>query len=236
MGGAGVEGRRGSGRAGAGAGQGRGGGHSDGGSDDGAGGEGGSEGWGSDEPDFNVLFSGEAPPQAVAQSQSPRPGNFDEVTTAAFDALAESVFAPCGMGTAHLESSRIYAALELGAIPIVERRRWLDYFGLLLGDHPLPSVRSWDEAPALMSALLADQHRLGRLQARVVEWWAATKARLAAEAQEDVEQLLVGLRTPYVFGPLDKPAPRWRNRLESMRQQDMPTLRERVRPRGKTQR
>jgi hypothetical protein len=136
---------------------------------------------------------------------------------ALLETLADSVFAPCAMGPVHLESWRIYTALELGTIPIVERRRWLDYFGLLLGDHPLPTVRSWTEAPDLIAALLADQHRLAQLQQRVVSWWTSTKSRLAGVLQHDVEQCLVGLRTPSVFGPLDKPAPRWRNLLEPLR-------------------
>jgi len=154
--------------------------------------------------------------------------------TAAFDVLADSVFAPCGMGHTHLEAARIYAALELGAIPIVERRRWLDYFGMLFGtDHPLPSVRSWWEAPELLRRLMADQRALSALQRRCVDWWAATKARLAADAQDDVEQCLVGLRTPDVFGPLDKPAPRWRNRIEMLRQQDAVGLRQRVKSLGR---
>ena len=157
-----------------------------------------------------------------------------ESEAGAFEVLADSVFAPCGMGHTHLESARIYAALELGAIPIVERRRWLDYFGMLFGtDHPLPSVRSWWEAPELMRRLLADEPALTALQKRCVDWWAATKAHLAAEAQDDVEQCLVGLRTPDVFGPLDKPAPRWRNRIEMLRQQDAVGLRNRVKSLGR---
>lgn len=133
------------------------------------------------------------------------------------EVLADSVFAPAAMGPVHLESSRIYTALELGTIPIVERRRWLDYFGLLLGDHPLPTVRSWDEAPDLIAGLLGNQQELAALQDRVVSWWSTTKTRLAAEVQDDIEQCLVGLRTPSVFGPLDKPAPRWRNKIETLR-------------------
>jgi hypothetical protein len=156
----------------------------------------------------------------------------DEAAT--FEVLADSVFAPCGMGHTHLESARIYAALELGAIPIVERRRWLDYFGVLFGtDHPLPSVRSWAEAPELVRRLLADEPALVALQRRCVDWWASLKAHLAAEAQDDVEQCLVGLRTPDVFGPLDKPAPRWRNRIEMLRQQDAPGLRDRFKSLGR---
>ena len=146
------------------------------------------------------------------------------------EVLASTVFAPCAMDGTHLESTRIYDALEHGAIPIVERRRWLDYYGLLFGPgHPVPSVRSWAEAPELMRRLLGDPQGLSALQRRVVDWWSALKARLAQEAQEDVEHCVVGLRTPSVFGPLDKPAPRWRNRIENLRQHDAEGLRDRAR-------
>lgn len=145
------------------------------------------------------------------------------------EVLADTVFVPCAMDGTHLESTRIYDALEHGAIPIVERRRWLDYFGLLFGSaHPVPSVRSWAEAPDLMRGLLADPPALSALQRRVVGWWSSLKAHVATEAQEDVEHCVVGLRTPSVFGPLDKPAPRWRNRIENLRQQDADGLRERA--------
>lgn len=151
--------------------------------------------------------------------------------------LADTVFAPCAMGSTHLESTRIYDALENGAIPIVERRRWLDYFGLLYGPgHPVPSVRSWSEAPDLMRRLLADPQALTALQKRVVDWWSGLKARLAEDAQDDVEQCLVGLRTPSVFGPLDKPSPRWRNRIETLRQHDADGLRDRVKTLGRPRR
>ncbi|HEY8545136.1 MAG TPA: hypothetical protein VIL36_08815 [Acidimicrobiales bacterium] len=160
----------------------------------------------------------------------PVPPDDPEALAADHEVLASTIFAPCAMDGSHLEGTRIYDALEHGAIPIVERRRWLDYFGLLYGPgHPLPSVRSWAEAPELIRRLLADPQALGALQRRVVDWWARLKAGLAEEAQQDVEDCVVGLRTPSVFGPLDKPAPRWRNKIEHLRQQDAEGLKERAR-------
>jgi hypothetical protein len=79
-----------------------------------------------------------------------------------------------------------------------------------------------------MRRLLADPQALNALQRRVIDWWSGLKAYVATEAQEDVEHCVVGLRTPSVFGPLDKPAPRWRNRIENLRQQDADGLRERA--------
>jgi hypothetical protein len=138
---------------------------------------------------------------------------------AILDLLGDSVFAPCGTDDGQLESSRIYEALEVGAIPVVERRRRLDYFHELLGDHPLPTVRSWAEAPSLVRRLLADQAALARLHDRVVTWWTETKEALADVVQDDAQQcftdMLRGVERSSVA--LDRPAPRWRGRVEMLR-------------------
>lgn len=129
--------------------------------------------------------------------------------------LADSVLAPCPSVDRHLESTRIYEALELGAIPVVERRRRLDYFSELLGDHPLPTVRTWAEAPDLLRPLLADQSRLSDLHQRVTSWWSAYKRQLAATLQADAERCLSGKVVRSVLD--DRPAPLWRSHLERLR-------------------
>jgi hypothetical protein len=124
------------------------------------------------------------------------------------------------MSDQHIETTRVYDALEMGAIPIVERRRRLDYFGALLGgDHPLPTVRSWPDATELVRGLLADHGTLAQLHDRVVSWWASTKRSLAAAAQHDVATCIAGVRvgSPLAGGPLDTPAPRWRGQVELLR-------------------
>jgi hypothetical protein len=85
--------------------------------------------------------------------------------------LRQSAFAPAPMGNASLESCRIYDALECGAIPIVEKRLTLEYFKGLLGDHPLPTVRSWPQARRLVQRLLNDPAKLDNLQLRCTGWW-----------------------------------------------------------------
>jgi hypothetical protein len=134
--------------------------------------------------------------------------------------LGDSVFVACPMSDQHIETTRVYDALEMGAIPIVERRRRLDYFGALLGgDHPLPTVRSWPDATSLVRSLLADHGTLAQLHDRVVSWWASTKRSLAAAAQQEVATCLAGVRvgSPLAGGPLDTPAPRWRGQVELLR-------------------
>jgi hypothetical protein len=105
-------------------------------------------------------------------------------TEAYLSLMADSVFAPCPMGNANLESFRVYEALDCGAIPIVERRPWLDYFTLLLGTHPLPTVRHWAEAPGLMRRLLSQPERLEERRAEIMGWWERLQCGLSAELGE----------------------------------------------------
>jgi hypothetical protein len=146
-------------------------------------------------------------------------GGTRDVSGADLEVLGDSVFAACPMSGRHIETTRVYDALEVGAIPVVERRRRFDYFAALLGDHPLPTVRSWSEATGLVEGLLADQSGLGALHDRVVGWWSATKRSLAREAQLDIERCVSGRQvgSPLDDGPLNKPAPRWRGRVEQLR-------------------
>lgn len=89
----------------------------------------------------------------------------------ASEILLNSAFSPCPMGNVNLECFRVYESLECGAIPIVEKRLTLDYFHKLLGDHPLPTVRSWNEAARFIKKLLHNPDDIDRLQADCILWW-----------------------------------------------------------------
>lgn len=144
--------------------------------------------------------------------------------------LADSVFVPCAMGQANLESFRVYEALEMGAIPVVERRPWLDYYRRLLGDHPLPTVTSWSAAPELLTRLLADEERLADLHERTVGWWTATKRDLVRAAQEDVEACFFpppGARDGRRAGLGDLPSVRL-GRIEMLRHHNRVALQQRA--------
>lgn len=138
--------------------------------------------------------------------------------------LADSMFAPCGIGQPHIESHRIYDALEVGAIPVIVRRPRFDYFTLLLGHHPLPTLRSWDQAASLVANLLSDRPALAALQQQVVAWWTATKHALAGAVRDDVDTRLINpkavtrpLDGTIGAGPLNGLPPRWRGRFEAWR-------------------
>jgi hypothetical protein len=92
--------------------------------------------------------------------------------------LKQSAFAPAPMGNANLECYRLYEALDAGAIPIVEKRMFLDYFKELLGDHPIPTVRSWHHAREIVLRHLKDPVKLNELQKQCQDWWTSYQFRM----------------------------------------------------------
>ncbi len=102
--------------------------------------------------------------------------------------LFQSAFSPCPMGNVQVESFRLYEALEGGSIPIVEKRWTLDYFRMLLGEHPIPTVRSWAEARALIKRLAADPAGVDALQERCLAWWEAFKRAYRQEAHDFIRR------------------------------------------------
>ncbi len=98
--------------------------------------------------------------------------------------LFESSFSPCPMGNANLECFRVYESLECGSIPVVEKRLTLDYFRELLGDHPMPSVRSWREAHGLIAELLKTPAQMDALQQSCLTWWRSYKKEYAVRLGE----------------------------------------------------
>lgn len=99
--------------------------------------------------------------------------------------LRDSAFVACPMGNVHLESFRVYEALEAGAVPIVERRPRYDYFALLFGDYPFPSVQRWSQAPAVV-ARLGRGAALAEIEEETRRWWRTRKDELRLAVQADV--------------------------------------------------
>ena len=104
-----------------------------------------------------------------------------------FNAIIEdTVFAPCPMGNATIDTNRIYERLEFGCIPLIELRQTLDFYTNLLGNHPLPAFRTWVEARRFAEATFNDKAALLRLQADIITWWASYKAKLRAEIRTEL--------------------------------------------------
>ena len=124
------------------------------------------------EPHF--LFSTDATPGLIFLNQidgKPRRLSFSDTA----QVLQQSAFAPCPMGNVHAECFRVYEALEAGSIPILEKRMTLDYFRDLLGPHPMPTFRSWDQAREMIRGMLRDASKIDALQNECIDWWASYK-------------------------------------------------------------
>ncbi|MGJ4951803.1 hypothetical protein ACQR07_25685 [Bradyrhizobium sp. HKCCYLS20291] len=102
------------------------------------------------------------------------------------DMLENTIFSPCPMGNAILETWRLYESLELGCIPLVETRSSLDYFTTLLGPHPIPSFGNWEQAQRYVRAMLQDRLSLLRTQSEISGWWRAKKHAVHAEIRAAV--------------------------------------------------
>ena len=116
-------------------------------------------------PGFDFWLRNKSGPKRIARSES-------------VAILQHSAFAPTPMGNANLECYRLYEALDAGAIPIVEKRPFLDYFRELLGDHPIPTIRSWRDARKIMRGYLEDPVKLNELQQQCHDWWTSYQCQL----------------------------------------------------------
>jgi hypothetical protein len=101
--------------------------------------------------------------------------------------LGDAVFAPCPMGNVVAETWRFYEALELGCIPIIEKRLTLDYFTRVLGEHPIPTFSNWTSAAEFCAPLLSDKERLDQLQVRLTKWWLAYKDQIRVTLRKHLE-------------------------------------------------
>lgn len=101
-----------------------------------------------------------------------------------YDVLCNSTFAPCPMGNVNIESFRLYESLECGAIPLVEKRPFLDYYRGLFGEHPIPTVRRWSEAACFIERAIREPSRLEALQRECLDWWRTFKTDLRRRAGE----------------------------------------------------
>jgi hypothetical protein len=142
--------------------------------------------------------------------------------------LFQSTFSPCPMGNVHIECFRFYESLECGSIPIVEKRWSMDYYRELLGDHPIPTVKSWQEARQLIESLIDKPDKINELQESIVTWWSTYKTRYQAEVAEFIGRR--SLDTAPISEPLVTKKygmPGWRA-LELMRHHDTRALLRRV--------
>jgi hypothetical protein len=106
--------------------------------------------------------------------------------------LSDSIFSPCPMGNVMLETFRVYESLEMGCIPIVERRPWMPYYDLLMPDNPLPAFSCWRAACQFVQALSRQESELAEHQRRIADWWQSYKIRIRGDVTSFVSLGLKG--------------------------------------------
>jgi NADH:ubiquinone oxidoreductase subunit len=140
--------------------------------------------------------------------------------------LDDTVFAPCPMGNAMLETWRFYEALEAGCIPIIEARPWMHYHKRLLGPHPIPTIYRWSQATSLVIALSADPAQLKVLQQRIASWWVQYKQSNQVTIHRFISEKIVGHDGKLSTRRLPSTSPFWpmRQMVELLRHQSPMSL------------
>jgi hypothetical protein len=134
--------------------------------------------------DMASAFAG-LEPKFLASTTSIHKDGGKKLSKAEFDDVLENtIFSPCPMGNAILETWRLYESLELGCIPIVETRSILDYFTGLFGPHPIPSFRNWEAARQYAQGALAEKSSLLQKQSEICNWWTAKKQEVRKQVHD----------------------------------------------------
>lgn len=106
-----------------------------------------------------------------------------------FRCLSRAKFVPCPSGPHSTDSTRVWEALECGAIPIVDASspvRPEGFWDAITPDRPFPLIHDWAELPALLPRLL-DRYEI--LSTEVAQWWQRYKNNYYEWIEEDMEAL-----------------------------------------------
>lgn len=105
----------------------------------------------------------------ICGEPGPAAGGYALSTVMMAELFNDSIFVPCPQGNYSIDTCRLCEALQVGAIPIVERNEyWTNLFG---ADHPLIQIDSWNEVPALIENLLKDKDALEVRRQQTYNWW-----------------------------------------------------------------
>jgi lipopolysaccharide biosynthesis glycosyltransferase len=104
--------------------------------------------------------------------------------------LSDSIFVPCPRGNTSVDTFRLYEALEVGAIPIVEKS---DYWSDMLGEHPLIETASWNNISNDINLLLENTEWIIKHSKKVQSWWVKYKQQL----KQDIANIIAEKRKVY---------------------------------------
>ncbi len=138
--------------------------------------------------------------RAAAQAMEGLPGPSSLLLTEGFtqgvskdeyyDTMARARFAPCPSGPVTVDTFRMWEALEVGAIPIVERRTPKRdesmYWSLMFGGDmpPFPIIDDWDDLGALIRDIDYES-----MSVQTLAWYSRFKRRIATVFARQVRDL-----------------------------------------------
>ena len=104
--------------------------------------------------------------------------------------MTKSIFIPCPLGNITIETHRFFDALEAGAIQIILKGYayqpydyyTYDYYKIFLGDHPIPTFSSWQEAKIFLENINVDS--IQELSEKVSKWYISFNFSLKTKIQE----------------------------------------------------
>jgi hypothetical protein len=112
--------------------------------------------------------------------------------TAYYAAMKNSKVVLCPSGPCTPDSFRVYEALELGCVPIVDRTPGNrpnfppNYWEVVLPGHPFPVIDNWANLDSVVDPILADWERKAK---ECSEWWKNFKLSLSNKLIEDIAWL-----------------------------------------------
>jgi len=100
------------------------------------------------------------------------------------EVLTNSTFTLAPFGWSTPDTYRLYEALEVGSIPIVEYSN--GYFNKLLGTkNPIPFVNQWSDLPNLINSMHGKENKL---QKKCIYWWKKYKKGLQKKIRKLVRE------------------------------------------------
>jgi hypothetical protein len=107
------------------------------------------------------------------------------------DKMSRAKVIPCPGGPATPDTFRVYEALEIGSIPVLDQHAGVgkfggDYWKMVLGDHPLKTIDDWSEFPKVLKSEL---NNYDARQKEISEWWVKFKQDFADDLEKDIQEL-----------------------------------------------
>jgi hypothetical protein len=104
-----------------------------------------------------------------------------------FSLVADAKIIPCPSGPQSLCTARVEEALEAGAVPILDMVKPTDpqndYWRMLFGEHPFPTIYDWETLPDVMAEVLDDWPAISN---RCWSFWQLWKRQTAKRLDADV--------------------------------------------------